>query len=262
MKAGDQKPDYGNWVAKSLILRMLGCAVFFAAAGITVFFVPGLTALGVVLSVLALFFLMAYFYFLAAGYVLSYQGGGVQGRVLDMLVSRANGEYGNILDIGCGSGALSIRLAKKFPQASVVGIDYWHGKWGYSAAQCVQNARLEGVGERITYQKASASRLPFEDGEFDLVVSNFTFHEVKDEADKWKVVAEALRVLRPGGAFVFHDLFLVKSIYGEREKLIPKILSLGARRAEFTDTSNQEFITRLLKLPFMLGSIGMLSGQK
>jgi ubiquinone/menaquinone biosynthesis C-methylase UbiE len=262
MKNKTEMPDYGNWVAKSLINRMLVLAVIFAAASVAVFFIPGFVALGIVLIVFAVFFLLMYFYFLAARYVLSYEGGGVQGKVLDMLCSHINGEPKNILDIGCGSGAFSIKLAKKFKEATVSGIDYWHGKWEYSAGQCMQNATLEGVEGRIKFQRASASLLPFKDEAFDLVVSNFTFHEVSDAKDKWDVVAEALRVLKPGGTFVFHDLFLVKSIYGQRDELIPKMLSLGVSHAEFTDTSNQEFITRLLKLPFMLGRIGMLSGQK
>lgn len=256
------KPDYGNWVSKALVIRMLVFTAVFAAAAIAVFLIPGFLALGIVLIVAAGFFLLMYFYFLAARYVLSYDGGGVQGKVLDILCSHVSGTHEKILDIGCGSGALSIKLAKKFPEAAVCGVDYWSGKWGYSAEQCRQNASLEDVGGRTEFIKASASRLPFEDGAFDLVASNFTFHEVQDASDKWKVVAEALRVLKPGGAFVFHDLFLVKAFYGERENLVPKILSLGVQKAEFTDTSKEEFITRLLKLPFMLGRIGILSGEK
>ena len=54
----------------------------------------------------------------------------------------------------------------------------------------------------MTFQKASASKLPFADESFDVVVSNLTFHEVKDVKDKREVVREALRVVKKGGIFV------------------------------------------------------------
>ena len=41
-------------------------------------------------------------------------------------------EDAHVLDVGCGAGALTIRCAKKFPEACCVGIDYWGIKWDYS----------------------------------------------------------------------------------------------------------------------------------
>jgi hypothetical protein len=63
----------------------------------------------------------------------------------------------------------------------------WH-----SQNACERNASIEGVGERVAFRKASVSKLPFDDGAFDAVVSNLTFREVRDTADKRAVIKEAL----------------------------------------------------------------------
>lgn len=61
--------------------------------------------------------------------ILSYDGEGVQSRILDKVLDylellRWRGE-GTLLDIGCGSGAMSIKAAKKYMKAMITGIDYW-----------------------------------------------------------------------------------------------------------------------------------------
>jgi len=116
--------------------------------------------------------------------------------------------------------------------------------------------------EHIAFQKASASALPFDEEFFDAAVSNLTFHEVSDAKEKRDVIKEALRVVKKGGSFAFQDLFLWKRIYGEVDGLREKIRSWGIERVEFVDTSDSEFIPRALKLPFMVGTIGILYGRK
>jgi ubiquinone/menaquinone biosynthesis C-methylase UbiE len=102
---------------------------------------------------------------------------------------------GQALDIGCGSGALTIELVKKLPISFEVGIDYWPESWGYSEKACNINANLEKVIDRVSFQKASASSLPFKDEQFDAVVSNLIFHEVRETYDKVSLIKEALRAL-------------------------------------------------------------------
>jgi ubiquinone/menaquinone biosynthesis C-methylase UbiE len=191
----------------------------------------------------------------------SYKGGDVQGKILELLLAKIkwNGQ-GKALDIGCGSGALTIALAKRFRNARVTGVDYWGGAWSYSQKQCEANATLEGVGNRVGFSQASAARLPFADESFDLAVSNLTFHEVK--GDKLDVLREALRVVKKGGRFAFQDLFLLKAYYGKQEELIAAVQAMGIRQVHFADTSKAAFIPRILKLPFMVGTIGVLYGTK
>jgi ubiquinone/menaquinone biosynthesis C-methylase UbiE len=248
-----EKPEFSNWVSKKLII---GPGVLFLIFGSLSFWVP-------ILWIIAAFFFLISAYFAYAHYRFSPAGGNIQARILDLLISRLdwNGQ-GNALDIGCGNGPLTIRLAQKYPEARVTGIDYWEKNWDYSKSVCEQNARVEGVGERVVFQKASASALPFEDGKFDLAVSNLVFHEVRGTKDKRELVREALRVVKKGGRFTFQDLFVEKMLYGEPEDLLKEIRSWGISRVEFVRTCDQAFIPWMLKLPFMVGKIGIIWGEK
>jgi SAM-dependent methyltransferase len=248
-----EMPDYGNWVSTQLIYAPAVIGIIFLGLA---FWLHGLI-------ILALLFLAAAGYFTYARFLFSPQGRNVQTQIHDLLLARLdwNGE-GQVVDIGCGSGALSIKLAKKYPQAVVVGVDYWGGNWEYSKNACEKNAQIEGVNQRVTFQKASASKLPFPDGCFDAVVSNLTFHEVADAPDKRDVLREALRVVKKGGKFAFQDLFLIERIYGKTDDLLETIRGWGISQVEFVETRNEPFIPAALKLPFMVGTIGMLVGKK
>ena len=146
-----------------------------------------------------------------------------------------NGE-GPALDVGCGNGALTINLAHDFPLARVIGIDYWGERWEYSKSICEANTKAESVNERVVFQKASASKLPFQEEYFDAAVSNLCFHEVDDAIDKREVIREALRVVKKGGKFAFQDLFLLKQVYGNTDELVATIKSWGITEVEFVET--------------------------
>ena len=215
------------------------------------------------LAILAAIFLFFFAYFAYARWAFSPGGGNVQARILSLLVDRFEwAGAGRVLDIGCGSAAATIAVAKKYPDAHVTGVDSWGGAWEYSKAVCEENAAIEGIGDRVVFQKASASSLPFEDETFDAVISNLTFHEVGDTRDKSLLLREALRVLKRGGVFTFQDLFLWKQVYGEIEDLLDMIKSWGVESVEFINTSGSAFIPGALKLPFMVGTIGILRGRK
>ena len=247
------KPDYGNWVSKKFILVPgVLCLVFL-----------GLTSLTPFWTVLTVLFFLIFAYFILSYYRFSPAGGDVQAKIVGLILDHLEWDgLGQALDIGCGNAALTIRLAQNYPDARVTGIDFWGRNWDYSQQVCEQNAQIEGVGERVVFQKASASALPFEAGSFDLAVSNLTFHEVSDSQDKREVLREALRVVRLGGKFVFQDLFLVEAIYGKPDDLMALVKSWGIRKVEFVRTCDQAFIPFLLKLPFMVGRIGILYGEK
>jgi len=252
-KQGNTQPNYGNWVPKRFIYIFTLIGVIFLLP--TYWFLP--------LTIIALTSFVVATYFAYARYLFSSKGGNVQNQIWDMVVANLdwNGE-GKALDIGCGNGALTIKIAKKFPSAKVTGIDYWGPKWEYSKSACEANAQAEGVNKRIVFQKASASRLPFEDGSFDVAVSNLCFHEVADTKDKREVIREALRVVKKGGKFAFQDLFLFKQVYGNVDELVAEIESWGITKAGFIETRNESFIPSALKLPFMVGKIGIIYGEK
>jgi SAM-dependent methyltransferase len=247
------KPDYGNWVSKKFI---------FTPAILSLVFL-GLAFLVPILAVFSVLFFLIAAYFLLARYRFSPAGGDIQSKIIGLIMDHLEWDgQGRAVDIGCGNAPLSIRLARKYPNAQVTGIDYWGNNWDYAKQVCEQNARLEGVENRVTFQQASASALPSEEGAFDLAVSNLTFHEVSDTKDKRQVLREALRVVKPGGKFVFQDLFAWKTLYGTPEELVGSVKSWGIHKVEYIQTYNAPFIPSFLKLPFMVGKIGILYGEK
>jgi SAM-dependent methyltransferase len=247
------KPDYGNWVSRKLI-------VLPGALGIVLL---AMALLAPALFILAALFLGVAAYFVYARHQFAPNGGNVQAQVLDLVLARLDWDgAGEVLDIGCGNGPLTIRLAQKYPNAHAVGIDFWGGQWEYSRDVCERNAQLEGIAERVSFQKASASKLPFVDGCFDAAVSNLVFHEVADAADKREVIREALRVVKKGGKFAFQDLFLLQRVYGDPQELLATIRGWGVSKVEFVETRSAPFIPGALKLPFMVGTIAIIAGEK
>jgi SAM-dependent methyltransferase len=245
--------DYGNWVsAKFIYIPLLIGALFL-----------GLTLVWPGFAILAALCLLAGVYFVYARHAFSPRGGNIQAKLWKMVLDRLNWDgKGKALDIGCGNGPLTIALAQRHPDGHVTGIDCWVKAWDYSKAVCERNAEAAGVAERTDFQKASASALPFEDGFFDAGVSNFVFHEVSDARDKRELIREALRVIKKGGHFAFQDLFLVKGLYGEVDDLLETIKGWGIAEVAFVDTSASDFVPAALKLPFMVGKIGIIYGTK
>jgi SAM-dependent methyltransferase len=248
-----EKPEYGNWVSKRLIV--IPTVLGLVCLALALVFPP--------LVLLAILFLLVAAYFAYARRTFSTEGSDLQAKVLDLLLAEIEWDgSGQALDIGCGSGALVIELARKYPGAQITGVDFWGQNWESSKGQCEKNALIAGVAEQVTFQSASASSLPFEDSQFDLVVSNLTFHEVGDVKDKRDALKEALRMVRKGGRFAFQDLFLWKQIYGEVDDLLETVRGWGIERVEFVDTSKAPFIPAPLKLPFMVGTIAIICGEK
>ena len=237
-KAVPRRPNYGNWVSTKLIY----------IPGVASFLTFGLSVVLPALIVLAVVFFLIAVYFAYARYLFSSTGGDIQAKLQELVLAHLdwNGQ-GMALDIGCGNAPLTIKLAHKYAEAQITGIDYWGGMWEYSKGVCEQNAEIEGVAGRVIFQKASASALPFGDEYFDAAISNLVFHEVSDTKDKKEVIREALRVVKKGGRFAFQDLFLVKRVYGETDELLRTIKSWGITKVEFVKTYDSSFIPRALK---------------
>jgi ubiquinone/menaquinone biosynthesis C-methylase UbiE len=168
---------------------------------------------------------------------------------------------GKVLDIGTGGGRLAVPIAREFPESKVIGVDIWVKSWdsfGLTKERANINALIDNVADRCTFQYGSALELPFEDGEFSLVVSGFTFHAV-NVPDRTVLFQEAFRVLAPSGVFVICDLFPrgygVKSI----PELLEKIQQLGADNVRHQ--SLKDAGVNLGRLSFLWG-MGYLSGQK
>jgi SAM-dependent methyltransferase len=104
-----------------------------------------------------------------------------------------------ILDLGCGAGMSTLPLAEAFPGAEIYGVDIAAPMLRYA------HARSEALGVAVHYAQQNAAKTSFEDGSFDLVVSNLLLHEIPQKVTK-AVIAECRRLLRPGGVHVHNDM--------------------------------------------------------
>ena len=167
---------------------------------------------------------------------------------------------GVALDIGCGSGALAIAVAKKNPNANVIGCDRWGKEYAsFSKLLCKENARAEGV-ENIKFRKGDATALPFEDETFDAVMSNYVYHNIPTN-DRQAILLETLRTLKKGGTFAIHDIFS-KQKYGDMESFIKKLYDMGYEKVELFDTTDGLFLESKEAKLLMLDASKLLVGKK
>ena len=253
------KLQYGNWIRWKVLLFLGVGAVGFALLGLCP--LPAAARIGAELLSILLFISLLYPGILY--YMFAPQGGNLQERVYNLIVEELGGEVdGRAIDIGTGNGILAVRLAQEHPLVQVTGLDSWGRDWDYSNPICARNARVAGVEQRIRFVKGDAARLEFEDGSFDAAVSNLTFHEVKSAPQKREVVREALRVLKPGGRFVFVDYFYAEKYYGKTAGFEDFLASQGLKRMQLKPLSQVLPFPRLLRHPKALGRVGILYGVK
>jgi arsenite methyltransferase len=89
-----------------------------------------------------------------------------------------------------------------------VGVDLWRSvdQSGNSLEATQRNAIAEGVADRVELHTGDMTALPFEDNSFDVVVSSLAIHNISGRAGREKAIAEAVRVLRPGGRLMIADI--------------------------------------------------------
>jgi ubiquinone/menaquinone biosynthesis C-methylase UbiE len=112
----------------------------------------------------------------------------------EYIAGRAGWPYGNVLELGCGTGFFLLNLKL----AGVVE----HGYVTDLSPGMVEVARRNAsrLGFEVEGRVADAERIPYDDGTFDLVVGHAVLHHIPDVEQSLR---EVLRVLKPGGRFVF-----------------------------------------------------------
>jgi ubiquinone/menaquinone biosynthesis C-methylase UbiE len=113
-----------------------------------------------------------------------------------------------VLDVGCGRGLMMIAAAKRLTSGKAVGIDLWQAEdqSGNNSEATIQNARLEGVGERVEVQTSDMRTLTFKDETFDVIVSHWAVHNLYDPKDRKTALKEMVRVLKSGGYILLADI--------------------------------------------------------
>lgn len=99
-----------------------------------------------------------------------------------------------ILDIGCGTGNVTRELARLYPKADIFAADLSHAM--------VETTR-NNAGDCKGFVAADFEGIPFQEGTFNTIISSLAYQWTKDLT---KAMAEAYRVLTPGGSFIFSTL--------------------------------------------------------
>ena len=264
-----QKPDYKNWVPKSMVIG-LGAATAASASLFVLFGTSDRILKGRARQAAAVAFgaatpvLLFYTAWMGALHRTFDDKGK---RKLAKTIVEGTADFlhipdgGTGLDVGCGSGALTIACAKRNPKAQMFGCDIWSGayKTVFTKKRCEDNAKAEGV-RNVRFTEGNAVHLPFPDESFDAVTSNYVYHNIAGQ-NKQALLRETLRVLKKGGSFAIHDL-MSRARYGDMDAFVQKLKAEGYEDLRLIDTTDGRFIGR--KEAVLLGLVGstLLVGRK
>jgi len=243
------RPDYKNWMPKGMILSFLAGAVVSLALCL-VFAFTGILPVGTLRTVLTALFAVAAAVLcgLTIWSVMMYRAFDYNGKrqmarqIIEGIAGHVHLSDGaSCLDVGCGSGALAIAVAKRNPGAQITGIDRWGKEYAsFSKALCERNAEAEGV-KYIAFQQGDATHLSFPDESFDAVVSNYVYHNIP--GDKQAYLLETLRTLKKGGVFAIHDI-MAPFRYGDMQAFVKKLRDMGYQKVELIDTTDGLFMKK------------------
>ena len=262
------KPNYKNWVPTGMVVGYWSATAVSAIATI-VFAVLGFSSqtvweivLFAVFAVITLALCAVSVYMQIWHNVFSYDG---KRKLSKQIIDGTAGyiklkDDATCLDVGTGSGALAIAVAKRNPKAKVVGVDRWGKEYAsFSKDLCRKNAIAEGV-KNVAFDKGDALKLPFPDEAFDAVTSNYVYHNIPSK-DRQAILLETLRVLKKGGMFVIHDMF-TKQKYGDMRGFVIKLKSMGYEKAELIDTAKGRFMSEKEARYLFLSGSALLIGRK
>jgi len=146
-----------------------------------------------------------------------------------------------ILDIGCGIGGPAFEMVRNHG-ANVVGIDL-EAPLVVRATQAASDLELS---DKCAFQTVTAGPLPFADESFDIVISSGAFTQI---ADKAGILAEAWRVLKPGGSLSCYEWLKSAEEYSEDmrywfklEGLTYELETLHGYRAQFVNSGFVEVV--------------------
>ena len=259
------KSDYKNWVPKGMIAGFGTASAVLAAAAVGTGMMKKdalTTAVSAILGTGALGCGAFTAWCVYANGQFSYDGK----RKLSKQIVEGTADYINLsdggicLDVGCGSGALSVACAKRNPQAHILGIDPWGPEYAaFCKELCEKNAAAEGVSN-AEFRYGNAVKLDFPDKTFDAVTSNYVYHNIVGK-NKQDLLRETLRVLKKGGTFAIHDI-MSKSRYGDMEKFVRELKEQGYEDVRLIDTTDGLFMTKKEAAVMMLSGSALLVGRK
>ena len=121
-------------------------------------------------------------------------------------VLNASPPTGKFLEVGCGTGRISIGIAKYNPNVDIIAVDLSENM----LAVAKENAKQEGVLDRIQFQIADAKKLPFDNQSFDSVFCHNMLHHIPDPLH---MVEDIKRVAKDNGSILIRDLIRVNRFF-------------------------------------------------
>ncbi len=144
-------------------------------------------------------------------------------KVVEQVIALSGAqESDRAVDLGCGSGQVSLGLAKRV--ATVLAIDVSEKM----IALLLENAAAQGI-ENVRGKAIPVERLDFAPGSVDLVVTNYVLHHLRDK-DKPAIVERVYGWLRPGGRFVIGDMMFGRGGDSRDREIIASKASLLLRK--------------------------------
>lgn len=260
------KADYKNWVPKTMLYLLDGSALIFYMITICSRLFLGV---GIIKDILPCIFLLIALLLtiVLVWMVRMYQAFSYNGhRKLSRDIIEGLTRYvtvpkgGLVLDVGCGSGALTIAVAKRNPLARVIGLDRWGKEYGsYNKKLCERNAKAEKV-DNVDFIQGDAVQLDFPDESFDAVTSNYVYHNITG-VNRQDLLLETLRLVKKGGTFAIHDIFS-KGKYGDMKSFVQKLKDLDYEEVLLIDTTSGKFMTKTEAAMYSLKHSAILYGKK
>jgi len=252
--------QYGNWIPKRMVyLDLVGLLCFY---GVNIWLIfQRFINISIVFTIISILWTLLTIKLINLYKVFDYNNeDSLSWKIINFVSSFVKVEPNQkILDIGCGSGALSILCAKRNPASSVLGVDRWGIEYNnFSKKVCEDNAFEENV-KNVSFIKGDAKNLNFEKESFDCITSNYVIHNIP--GDRQELLLSIFDLLKKGGTFAIHDLF-TKEKYGNTESFINKLKALGFEKVELIDTTQGNPMTRKEAKKSMLKGSKLLYGKK
>ncbi len=133
-----------------------------------------------------------------------------------------------VLDAGCGRGLLVIGAAKRLKTGRATGVDIWTQDLAKNSSEATRdNAKAEGVGDKVRIETGDLCKLVYPDANFDVIISNLAIHNIPDKEDRAQAIREIYRVLKPGGRLAIYDIFRADEYAGVLESCGAKNVTKG-----------------------------------
>jgi ubiquinone/menaquinone biosynthesis C-methylase UbiE len=176
----------------------------------------------------------------------------------DMLMQMGNLEDKRILDVGSGTGTMTLLIKQAYPSANVVGLD------GDPQILEIARSKARQLEIEIRFDEGMSFALPYPDDSFDIVMSSMMLHHLNRD-DKQRTAQEMFRILRPGGGLFGADFAVPRSSFGKALRPLTRHLERVADNVDgllpiLLDQAGFQNYRELRR--YFFGSIALFQGNK